>query len=140
MAPLFDKHDTPRWERPLEIEASEYADDYEVLDSPYWPPPPPPELSPEERERLMGEPPVAALIVLPCWIFHKNDADPWPSRLHGHHNQRPLKLDAITGYIYSIRTREHVQTLRRKSLIPIQTTLLASKDFGARARSLIGNI
>jgi hypothetical protein len=37
--------------------------------------------------------------------------------LHGHHNERPLKLDAITGFVYSIRTREHVQSLEPIGLL-----------------------
>jgi hypothetical protein len=114
------------------------------VESPYWPPlpsPPLPQLSPEEkaeRDRTMLR--ASFLIVLPCWVFHKNDPDPWPSLLHGHHNERPLKLDAVTGFIYSIHTREYVQRLRPKALLPIQMTLLASKDFGHRARSLIGPV
>jgi hypothetical protein len=129
--------------RPLEIEASTDPSNYEIADSPYWPPPtppPPPKLSPEEEEaeRVRISRPVAALVVWPCWIFHKNDADPWPSKLHGHHNERPLKLDAVSGFIYSIQTREHVQTLRPKELMRIQMALITSKDFGDRARALIG--
>ena len=129
------------YHRPLEIIASTAASDYEIVESPYWPPPPKPPappLSPEEQaqhdERIRG---ASFLIVLPCWVFHKNDPDPWPSTLHGHHSERPLKLDAITGFIYNIKTREHVQSLRQKALLPIQTKLLASKDFGERARSLL---
>jgi hypothetical protein len=116
----FDELDD-QWERALKIEASPDPDDYEIDESPHWPPPRPPKLTPEEEERLherMGL--VAELNVWPCWVFHKNDADPWPSRLHGHHNARPLKLDAINGFIYSIHTRKHVQTLRPKALLPIQ--------------------
>lgn len=130
--------------RPLEISASTDPSDYELEDSPYWPPPappPPPELSPEEKEaeeaRTFGH---AAYIVLPCWVFHKNDADPWPSRLHGHHNERPLKLDAISGLIYNVKTRQHVQTLRPKELMRIQIALMNSKDFGDRARALFGSV
>jgi hypothetical protein len=129
--------------RPVEISASTDAYDYEIEDSPYWPPPAPPprpKLSPEEeaeRERILSCP---AYIVLPCWIFHKNDPDPWPSRLHGHHNERPLKLDAVTGFIYSIKTRERVQTLRPKELMRIQLSLMNSKDFADRARALIGHV
>jgi hypothetical protein len=130
--------------RPLEISASTDPSDYELEDSPYWPPPPPPlpaELSPEEKaERDRNSRSVVFLIVLPCWIFHKNDADPWPSKLHGHHNERPLKLDAISGFIYNIKTREHVQTLRQRELVRIQIALMKSKDFGDRARALVGSL
>jgi hypothetical protein len=128
----------------LEIEASTDPSDYEIENSPHWPPPlppPPPKLSPEqEAERARQLRGVAYLIVLPCWVFHKNDADPWPSRLHGHHNERPLKLDAVTGLIYSIKTREHVQTLRPRELMRIQVALINSKDFADRARVLIGSV
>jgi hypothetical protein len=71
-------------------------------------------------------------------MFHKNDPDPWPSLLHGHHNEKPLKLDAITGFIYKIHTRKHVQSLRPKALLPIQRQLMMSKDFGDRVLALIG--
>jgi hypothetical protein len=128
--------------RPLELSASTDPFDYEIKDSPHWPPPaPPPRPEPipkeetAERDRTFGH---AAYIVLPCWVFHKNDADPWPSRLHGHHNERPLKLDAISGFIYNIKTRQHVQTLRPKELMRIQMALVNRKDFGDRARALIG--
>jgi hypothetical protein len=125
--------------RPLEITASIEPFDYEVENSEYWPPPPPPELSPAEQaeiDRVIRS--GAALTVRPCWIFHKNDADPWPSMLHGHHNERPLKLDAITGFIYSVHTRKHVQSLRRGELECVQRALINSKDFADRARALIG--
>jgi hypothetical protein len=58
--------------------------------------------------------------------------------LHGHHNERPLKLDAITGFIYSIQTRKHVQSLRRRELERVQLAPMSSKDFGDRARALLG--
>jgi hypothetical protein len=131
----------PQFYRPLEITASTEPSDYEWDAPEYWPPTPPPPLSAEqqaERDRIMRN--SAALVVRPCWIFHKNDADPWPSRLHGHHNERALKLDAISGFIYSIQTRKHVQSLRRRELERIQYALLASKDFADRARGLIQSI
>jgi hypothetical protein len=123
---------------PLSISASTDPSDYEVESSEHWPRKPPPLLSPEKQAEDRSSRAVAALIVLPCWIFHKNDADPWPSTLHGHHNERPLKLDAISGFVYSIQTRGHVQTLRPKELARIQAALFASKDFSERARSMIG--
>jgi hypothetical protein len=125
--------------RPLEIKASTDPLDYEIENSRYWPPPPPPKFSLEEQaERDRDRRPVAYLIVLPCWVFHKSDPDPWPSTLHGHHSERPLKLDAISGFIYNIKTREHVQTLRPKELRRIQMALIDSKDFSDRARVLTG--
>jgi hypothetical protein len=128
--------------RPLEIQASEDPSDYEIENSPYWPPPAPPpwsKLSSEdEADKVRPSRPVAFLVVMACWIFHKNDADPWPSILHGHHNERPLKLDAITGFIYEIKTRRHVQTVRSRELARIQMELMNSKDFGDRARALLG--
>jgi hypothetical protein len=130
--------DLERFSRPLEITASTNQFDYEVQDSAYWPPPPPRHLLPEEQaeiDRLMRN--SAALIVMPCWVFHKNDPDPWPSILHGHHNERPLKLDAISGFIYSIQTRKHVQSLRHRELGRVQLALMNSKDFGDRARAVI---
>jgi hypothetical protein len=74
------------------------------------------------------------LRVVSVWIFHKNDADPWSSILHAHHSERPLKLDAITGNIFDVRTRQMVQRLKPKELARIQVELFASKDFGERAR------
>jgi len=41
------------------------------------------------------------------WEFHKTDADPWPSRLHGHFYDAGIKLDAITGKLYKVSTRAH---------------------------------
>lgn len=114
----------------LEIYASSNPIDYEVDDCLDWPPRPILPIKTSGR-------PLAHFTVLPCWIFHKADPDPWPSLLHGHHNERPLKLDAITGFIYNIHTRKHVQSLRPKALLPIQTKLMTSKDFADRARALI---
>jgi hypothetical protein len=128
----------PPFDHPLKITASTERSDYEWDAPEHWPPTPLPPLSAEqqaERDRIIRD--SAALVVWPCWIFHKNDADPWPSKLHGHHNERALKLDAITGFIYSIQTRKHVQSLRRRELERIQCALLASKDFADRARELI---
>jgi hypothetical protein len=118
----------------LKIIASSDPNDYEIVGSPHWPLPPSPKRPPP------GGKPLAYLIVRACWIFHKNDPDPWPSMLHGHHNEQPLKLDALNGFIYDIQSRGHVQTLKRKVLLPIQRQLLRSKDFGDRARTLMGAI
>jgi hypothetical protein len=120
--------------RPLEIYSTESLFDYEVESFEFWPPEPSSSLTAGQQAEIEGH---AALIVRPCWIFHKNDADPWPSTLHGHHNERPSKLDAINGFIYNIHTRKHVQTVRQHELARIQAALFASKDFGERARALI---
>jgi hypothetical protein len=117
----------------LEIYASSNPIDYEVADCPDWPRPPEPPKTKSGR-------PLATLIVRPYWVFHKTDTDPWPSLLHGHHSEKPLKLDAITGFIYHIHTRKHVQSLRLKALFPIQKQLRMSKDFGDRALVLIGPV
>src|SRR5262245_4665398 len=46
------------------------------------------------------------------WNFHKADADPWPSPLHGHDYDKHLKLDATTGDIYDAGTRKRCMTLK----------------------------
>jgi hypothetical protein len=113
-------------EEGFSIKVSDHPDDYE-LDA-EWPP------------RPTREPPrdvlCVPLKVLARWKFNKNDADPWPSVLHGHHSERPLKLDAISGDIFNIHTRQRVQRMKPKELARVQTRLLDSKDFGERARSL----
>ncbi|WP_173984068.1 hypothetical protein [Magnetospirillum sp. SS-4] len=63
------------------------------------------------------------------WDFHKSDADDWPSPLHGHDYEKQLKLDAITGKVYDVGTREWCKTLKKDDLQVIQATLRASKDF-----------
>lgn len=63
------------------------------------------------------------------WDFHKTDADPWPSRLHGHDYDKGLKLDAITGDIYDVATRARCKTLKKRELKNVQAQLRASKDF-----------
>lgn len=63
------------------------------------------------------------------WRFHKNDADEFPSPLHGHDYERGLKLDAITGKIFDTSTKNHCETLKSKALLEVQTALRASADF-----------
>lgn len=72
------------------------------------------------------------------WQFHKNDVDPWPSRLHGHHSWASVKLDAVTGDLFRINTRQHVGRIKPKELIFVQTRLLLSKDFSERTKELLG--
>jgi hypothetical protein len=71
------------------------------------------------------------------WEFHKADADQWPSPLHGHNVERPyLKIDAISGAVYDINTRQKVDQAKPRALQQIQTVLLASKDFKDQAGKL----
>ena len=77
------------------------------------------------------------LIVRATWIFHKNDVDPWPSHLHAHHSERPIKLDAITGNVFHIHTRQRIGRIRPKDLMRVHTELLASKDFSEKARQVL---
>ena len=63
------------------------------------------------------------------WNFHKNDPDHWPSNLHGHDYDKGVKLDALTGNIYDVGTREHRMKLSQKELDRIQQELRNSKDF-----------
>jgi len=71
------------------------------------------------------------------WKFHKADADPWPSMLHGHDYEKGLTLDAITGEIYDAMTRQRCKTLHQKDLITVQETLRESCDFKDKVHTLI---
>lgn len=73
------------------------------------------------------------------WSFHKNDADPWPSLLHGHDYEKRLKLDVITGNIYDSATRECCKVLKQRDLKYIQEILRQSSDFHAKVVALIGS-
>ncbi|RWE14289.1 MAG: hypothetical protein EOS23_03715 [Mesorhizobium sp.] len=72
------------------------------------------------------------------WRFHKNDADDWPSPLHGHDYEQGLKIDAITGNIYDTSTKNHCETLKRRALAILQATLRKSADFKGKVEALIG--
>lgn len=63
------------------------------------------------------------------WKFYKNDADDWPSSLHGHDYDKGLKLDVITGRIFDVGTRACCKTMKSKDLKEVQSKLRASKDF-----------
>lgn len=63
------------------------------------------------------------------WHFHKNDADHWPSNLHGHDYDKHLKLDAYTGRIYDVTSRHQWKTLSSKKLNAIQDILRSCPDF-----------
>jgi hypothetical protein len=71
------------------------------------------------------------------WIFHKTDADNWPSSLHAHDYDRGLKLDAITGKIYDESTKQHCKTVKAKQLTNIHEQLCGSSDFKAKAKKYI---
>lgn len=66
------------------------------------------------------------------WRFHLNDADLWPSIVHGHDYDRRLKLDAFTGKIYDTGTKEHCETLKKKKLAFIVAELKKNPEFKAR--------
>jgi len=68
------------------------------------------------------------------WQFHKTDLDTWPSPLHGHHSQEPIKLDAITGDLWKIPERIRVGRLKERELGRIQLDLLRSKDLAEKSR------
>src|ERR1700677_5058863 len=57
------------------------------------------------------------------WDFHKSDADPWPSLLHGHDYDKGLKLDAITSQVYDVVTKTCCKVLKEKDLKAIQDAL-----------------
>lgn len=74
------------------------------------------------------------------WKFHKNDIDPWPSKLHGHEYDKNLTLDAINGCIYDTATRECCMKLKSRELNRIQKELRNSGDFEALVRDAIDNV
>jgi hypothetical protein len=61
------------------------------------------------------------------WVFHKNDADEWPSLIHAHDYDKGLKLDAITGKIFDAATKEHCKDLKRRDLAVLQNELRMSR-------------
>lgn len=71
------------------------------------------------------------------WRFHKTDTDSWPSILHGHDYEKGLKLDAITGKIYVVQTRQLCKILKKKDLKYVQAKLRKSKDFNGAVITLI---
>lgn len=73
------------------------------------------------------------------WEFHKTDPDPWPSLLHGHEYEKNLKLDAITGKIYDVATRQRCKRIKDTDLAEIQDILRRSKDFSDKVVALIDN-
>lgn len=73
------------------------------------------------------------------WRFHKNDADHWPSKLHGHSLEGRKVVDGITGNIFDKSTRKKTGRLKKKALLNLQSILKSNKDLGPTARKLIGN-
>lgn len=50
------------------------------------------------------------------WIFHLTDVDDFPSVLHAHNGDKPLRLDGNTGKIYDEGTRKQTGKIRNKEL------------------------
>lgn len=71
------------------------------------------------------------------WVFHKSDVDPWPSLLHGHEYEHGLKLDALTGNVFDVGTREKCMLLKQKDLDIVQSNLRSSKDFKEKLAKLL---
>lgn len=71
------------------------------------------------------------------WKFHKTDPDDWPSPLHGHDYDKGLKLDALTGDIFDVGTRQRCKSIKDAILEDIRAQLRASKDFKEVVATLI---
>jgi hypothetical protein len=71
------------------------------------------------------------------WLFHKSDADNWPSPLHGHDYDRNLKLDALTGDVYDVGSRHRCKRLKSDALAHIHRELRASPDFNQKLATLL---
>jgi hypothetical protein len=50
--------------------------------------------------------------------IHKNDADPWPSKPHGHIYEQNIKIDLSNGMCY--RKRKHIYTMKKKELMQLR--------------------
>jgi hypothetical protein len=72
------------------------------------------------------------------WVFHKSDADHWPSALHAHDYDKNMKLDALTGDIYDAATKQLCAKLKAKKLEEIHRELRQSKDFADKIAQLLG--
>jgi hypothetical protein len=68
------------------------------------------------------------------WEFHKTDVDPWPSLLYGHFYDAGINLDAISGKMFNVSSRQHCGNLKEKELRRVQLALLNHKDYAERAR------
>jgi hypothetical protein len=71
------------------------------------------------------------------WKFHKTDVDPWPSALHGHDYENGLKIDALTGEIFDVASRQRCKKLNRKALSRLQRELRKNKDLKVRAEACL---
>lgn len=71
------------------------------------------------------------------WRFHKNDADNFPSPLHGHDYERGLKIDALTGRIFDASTKNHCETLNSEGLDKLHRELMGSADFKDKLEQLL---
>jgi len=71
------------------------------------------------------------------WRFHKNDADDWPSIIHGHDYEANLKLNPFDGKFFDTTTREYQGRLTKRQLRTVQRGLLRSKDFEERFKKLL---
>jgi hypothetical protein len=94
----------------------------------------------KDRERVFDRTKRPVYVPYPQreWQFHKNDRDNWPSALHGHHCQEPLKLDAITGDIWKIPEKKLFSRIKEKELIRIHRDLMQSKDLAEKSRLYLG--
>ena len=123
----------------LEILVSFSPDDYEMVEDEGAP-----ELlaqiTAEEDRRKVQQGKGKLFVPYPMreWQFHKNDADPWPSPLHGHHSSEPIKIDAVDGSIWHIQNKKRVGRVKPKELDRIQRDLLNSKDFVEKATAVLG--
>jgi len=90
----------------------------------------------KDRERVLDKTKKPLFVPFPQreWQFHKTDPDTWPSPLHGHHSQEPIKLDAITGDLWKIPEKKFVGRIKPKDLARIQLDLLRSKDLAEKTR------
>lgn len=50
------------------------------------------------------------------WVFHLTDADYWPCVPHGHNDEKGLKLDIITGEVFSDTEGKRVGQVTLKEL------------------------
>jgi hypothetical protein len=58
------------------------------------------------------------------------------SPLHGHDYSKGMKVDAISGQIYDVLTRQRCGSMKEKRLNEMQRQLRQSKDFSDRATAL----